>query len=166
MARGINCLINTSSKRWLCSQCLTAQMHIHVLFSKSDLNCSRRSQRQAHTEITHIFIAFPYTQACTPIFRQTPLECRTYSNIYDNFKYFPYYEYFRFFFFFRLSILIFPLSLEIVIFTKLLSASWSCRTLWPWPNSKLRIVGKKVLLSDDPCMGGHLKHRYLEFPLH
>lgn len=63
MARGINCLINTSSKCCLFSGCLTAAMHIHALFSKSDLNCSG-SCRQANMKITHVFIAFPDTCTC------------------------------------------------------------------------------------------------------
>lgn len=67
MARRINCLINTSSKCWLCSGCLMAAMHIHALFSKLDLNCSG-SCRQANMEITHVFIAFPDTCTCVFIF--------------------------------------------------------------------------------------------------
>lgn len=63
MARGINCLINTSSKCCLFSGCPMAAMHIHALFSKSDLNSSG-SCRQANVEITHVFIAFPDTHNC------------------------------------------------------------------------------------------------------
>lgn len=156
MAKGINCLINTSSKCWLCSRCLTALMHIHVLFSKSDLNCSWGSWRQAHTEITHVFIAFPYTQAHTHlIFRQTPVECRTCSNIYGRFRILPFLWLLWILFMFKLNTLAFHLSLEIVIFAKLICASRGWRTLWLWPNSHLRTGGEKNLSLLIPWMATH-----------
>lgn len=71
-----------------------------------------------------------------------------------DFKYFHYYhDYFRFFVF-KLNTLAFHLSLEIVIFAKLICASGSWRTVRLGPNSHLRTVGKKNLTLRIPWGGG------------
>lgn len=57
------------------------------------------------------------------------------------------------FFVFKLSSSAFHLSLDIVIFAKLIHASQSWRTLWLWPNPHLRTVGEKTLTSLDSLDG-------------
>ena len=63
-----------------------------------------------------------------------------------DFQYFHYYDFFGFFSSSSsvFSILTFPLSLEIVIFTKLFFTPQSRRTLELWPDSQLSMIEEKI----------------------